>query len=90
MSSSGSAITAISAPALTVVPSLTSTRLSVPEANASRSITALSVSISAKTSPLPTTSPSRFFHFTTTPSSIVSVNFGMTTRLAIYDSLPGC
>src|SRR5215470_6528603 len=40
---------------------------------------ALSDSISARTSPLWTFSPSRFFHSRTVPSSIVSESLGMLT-----------
>src|SRR5436309_5134866 len=83
MSSSTSPITPMRVPDGTVVPSGTRILRSVPDANASRSITALSVSISASTSPLSTRSPSAFRHFTTTPSSIESVSLGMITRLAI-------
>src|SRR3989441_5860044 len=83
MSSSDSPITPIRVPDGTVVPSGTRILRSVPDANASRSITALSVSISASTSPLSTRSPSAFRHFTTTPSSIESVSLGMITRLAM-------
>src|SRR5712691_12241560 len=83
MSSSGSPITPIRVPDGTVVPSGIRILRSDPEANASRSMTALSVSISASTSPLSTRSPSAFRHFTTTPSSMESVSFGMITRLAI-------
>src|SRR5439155_12022652 len=82
MSSSDSPITPIRVPDGTVVPSGTRILRSVPDANASRSITALSVSISASTSPLSTRSPSALRHFTTTPSSIESVSLGMITRLA--------
>jgi hypothetical protein len=89
MSSSASAMTAINFPDCTVSPSRTSSFLRTPGAKASRSMTALSVSISAITSPACTGSPSRFFQASNTPSSIVSVNFGMTTRLAM-DPPPGC
>src|SRR5712692_10184683 len=83
MSSSGSPITPMRVPDGTVVPSGTRILRSVPEAKASRSMTALSVSISASTSPLSTRSPSVLRHFTTTPSSIESVSLGMITRLAM-------
>src|SRR2546422_11538335 len=83
MSSSGSPITPMRVPDGTVVPSGTRTLRTVPDRTASRPITALSVSISASTSPLSPRSPSAFRHFTTTPSSIESVSLGMITRLAI-------
>src|SRR6185436_10131524 len=83
MSSSAPPMTPIKVPDITVAPSWTRTLRRMPDAKASRSMMALSVSISASTSPASTGSPSRFFHARRTPSSIVSVNFGITTRLAI-------
>src|SRR2546422_5067085 len=83
MSSSDSPITPIRVPDGTVVPSGTRILRTVPDRTASRPITALSVSISASTSPLSTRSPSASRTFPTTPSSIESVSLGMITRLAI-------
>src|SRR6185436_11347621 len=84
MSSSAPPMTPIKVPDITVAPSWTRTLRRMPDAKASRSMMALSVSISASTSPASTGSPSRFFHARRTPSSIVSVNFGITTRLAMF------
>src|SRR3979411_3149845 len=52
---------------------------STPAASASISKLALSDSISARTSPLLTWSPSCFFHSRTVPSSIVSESLGILT-----------
>src|SRR5690349_1790200 len=72
-------ITAIGVPMGTVVPSGTSTWASTPDSYASSSMTALSVSISARTSPLPTGSPSCLTHRLRMPSSMVSDRRGMIT-----------
>ena len=69
--SPGEAITATTLPTATVWPSAAATCRSTPSARATRSITALSVSISASVSPVFTGSPSRLCHFTTRPSSMV-------------------
>ena len=83
ISSSAPPMTPINVPDITVAPFCTRILRRIPEAKASRSMMALSVSISASASPACTESPSRFFQARRTPSSIVSVNFGITTRLAI-------
>src|SRR6185436_9552868 len=83
ISSSAPPMTPINVPDITVAPFCTRILRRMPEAKASRSMMALSVSISASASPACTESPSRFFQARRTPSSIVSVNFGMTTRLAM-------
>src|ERR1700736_2215213 len=51
--------------------------VSVPSSGDSHSIVALSVSISAITSPADTLSPFFFFHATRVPSVIVSLSFGI-------------
>jgi hypothetical protein len=69
-----SAIRPSTAPTGAFCPSATATWASVPDSNASISITALSVSTSAMGSPALTASPSFFRHRTTVPSVIVSLN----------------
>ena len=81
--SPGSPITATSCETGTVVPAATTCLSSVPPARATSSITALSVSTSASTSPTATGSPSCFFHSTRRPSSIVGESASMTTLVAI-------
>ena len=56
---------------------------STPSVKLSNSMVALSVSISASTSPLFTLSPTFLCHALTTPSVVVSLNFGMRTISAI-------
>src|SRR5688500_6842398 len=68
------------------VPSATRILPSVPSSTASTSIVALSVSISAMTSPAATLSPSFFNHLETLPSSMVGERAGM--RISIGMSLP--
>ena len=63
----------------TTVPAGTSCCSSTPLSNASRSMVALSVSISARMSPLATLSPTFLSHFESSPSSIVSDRRGITT-----------
>ena len=69
-----------------MVPAGTTCLSSVPPARATSSITALSVSTSASTSPTATGSPSPFFHSTRRPSSIVGESASMTTLVAIAQS----
>ena len=54
-----------------------------PSKNDSNSIVALSVSISARSSPEATSSPTCLCHSATTPSVMVSLNFGIKTISAI-------
>ena len=58
----------------------------MPSSKASRSIVALSVSISARLSPFFTGSPTFFSHLASSPSSMVSDRRGMTTS-DMVDSL---
>src|SRR5687767_4121637 len=67
----------------TVVPAGASCLSSVPLARATSSITALSVSTSARTSPTATVSPACFFHSTRRPSSMVGESASMTTLVAM-------
>ena len=67
---------------LTATPSVPSgTRIlpSTPSSTASSSMVALSVSISARTSPLSTVSPSFFSHFASVPSVMVGDSAGIRT-----------
>ncbi len=84
--SPGSPISATSSETGTVAPAGTTCLSSVPPARATSSITALSVSTSARTSPTATGSPSPFFHSTRRPSSIVGESASMTTLVAIGQS----
>ena len=59
------------------VPSATKTCANTPSSCASHSIVALSVSISANTSPAEITSPTAFFQLTNVPSAIVGDNAGI-------------
>ena len=65
------------------------TRISVivPSSNASISIVALSVSISASTSPISTLSPTCLCHLITVPSVMVSESLGISILMAMGDSL---
>ena len=83
MSSSFEPITPTSDPTGAVAPSGTSRFLSSPSPRATSSITALSVSTSASTSPVFTASPSALSHFTRRPSSIVGESASMNTLVAI-------
>ena len=82
MSSSGAAITPMRVPTGTVSPSWTTILRRTPDPNASTSMFALSVSISATTSPWATGSPSRTFHSISRPSSIVGLSCAITTLVA--------
>src|SRR3984893_8193909 len=84
-SSPSSAITAIGVLTATLsVPPGTRIFASVPSSTASTSIVALSVSISARTSPERTASPSFFSHFASLPCSIVGESAGMRMFVAIW------
>jgi hypothetical protein len=72
---------------LTFTPSVPSgTRIfpSRPSSTASTSMVALSVSISAITSPADTSSPSAFIHLASLPSSIVGDRAGIRTWTGIF------
>ena len=69
--------TASRSPTLTTPPSGTIISVSVPSSNASISIVALSVSTSARMSPISILSPAFFSHLTSVPSFMVSLNFGI-------------
>jgi hypothetical protein len=84
-SSPSSAITAIGVLTATLsVPFGTKIFASVPSSIASTSMVALSVSISAMTSPERTASPSFFSHFASLPCSIVGESAGMRMFVAIW------
>src|SRR3954451_2946899 len=85
-SSPGSPITATGSDTGTVAPASTMCLSIVPPVRATSSITALSVSTSAKTSPTATGSPSCFFHSTRRPSSMVGERASITTLAVIHDS----
>src|SRR6476620_11683759 len=83
MFSSAGAITAISVPTGEASPSLARRFPSIPSPRATRSMIALSVSTSARTSPDFTASPSFLSHFVRRPSSIVGESASITTLVAI-------
>ncbi len=83
MFSSAAATIAISCPTGAVSPSLISRLRSTPSPRATTSMTALSVSTSARISPDLTASPSFFVHLTRRPSSIVGESASITTLVAI-------
>ena len=83
MSSFGSAITPMSVPIGALPPAWTRILRSTPEPRASISMLALSVSISASTSPTLIASPSFLLHLTMVPSSIVGESLARTTRVII-------
>src|SRR6266542_6886589 len=87
MFSSGAAITAISVPTGDASPSAATSLRTTPSPRATSSITALSVSTSARTSPVFTASPSCFSHLTRRPSSIVGESASITTFVAIAPSV---
>src|SRR6185437_2065326 len=81
------AITAIGAFTATFsVPSGTRILASVPSSTASISMVALSVSISASTSPAATLSPGCLCHFASLPSVIVGESAGISTSIGIAPS----
>src|SRR4029079_9883744 len=84
MFSSGPAMTASRVPTGDASPSFASRFRSTPSPRATSSITALSVSTSARTSPDFIWSPSFFSHCTRRPSSIVGESASITTLVAIY------
>src|SRR3954451_19232004 len=84
--SPGSPMTATGSETGTVAPASTMCLSSVPPARATNSMTALSVSTSANTSPTATGSPSCFFHSTRRPSSMVGERASITTLVVIHDS----
>ena len=90
MSSSGSAMTPISAPTGTAVPGVTRILRRTPEPNASSSTSALSVSISAMMSPPEIRSPSCLSHLMIFPVSIASDSFGITTLVTAMARSPSC
>jgi hypothetical protein len=83
MSSPGSAMTPISDPTGAFPPAWTRIFWRMPGPSASISMLALSVSISARTSPTFTASPSLFVHLTIVPSSMVGDSFASTTLVII-------
>src|SRR5688572_28013179 len=83
MFSSAPAMTPSSVPTGEESPSAASCLRSTPSPRATSSITALSVSTSASTSPLFTWSPSDLSHFTRRPSSIVGESASITTLVAM-------
>src|SRR5689334_11932957 len=88
MSSLSSAITPIRAPTGAVSPADTRILRSTPAPNASISTSALSVSTSARMSPLWTRSPSFLSHLMTLPLSICSESFGITTFVTAMSAAP--
>ena len=70
-------------PAAPASPPGTKTARSVPSKKLSSSIVALSVSTSASMSPVWTASPSFFSHFTSVPTVMVSLSFGISMMLAM-------
>jgi hypothetical protein len=86
-SSPSPASTAISALTFTPsVPAGTTIFATFPSSTASTSIVALSVSISAMTSPALTSSPSLTSHLARFPSSMVGERAGMVMLIGIYRS----
>ena len=83
MFSSAGAMTAISVPTGEASPSFASRFRSIPSPRATRSMIALSVSTSARTSPVLTASPSFLSHFVRRHSSIVGESASITTLVAI-------
>ncbi|MBX3028140.1 hypothetical protein KF840_24900 [bacterium] len=79
--SSPDASTAITAPTVALCPSGILISRSTPLSDASSSTSALSVSTSAKGSPLATGSPGAFIQRMMTPDSMVSLSFGMRTSI---------
>src|SRR5438552_12192710 len=88
MSSFASAMTPMSEPTGTVLPADTRILRSTPAPNASISTSALSVSTSARMSPLCTRSPSFLSHLMTLPLSICSDSFGITTLVTAMSAAP--
>ena len=84
----GSPMTAMRAPIFALPPSGTMIFRKTPVSYASSSMSALSDSISTKVSPCFIFSPSFRSHFKMTPSSIVSLSFGIITIVAIGSFRP--
>lgn len=82
-SSPSPASTAMMVPTATALPSSTASLAMVPSSKDWSSIVALSVSMSAITSPEETASPSLTYHFTTVPCSIVSDKRGMVISIGM-------
>ena len=80
-------ITARMPPITAFWPSATRISLIVPSSNASISMVALSVSISASTSPISTLSPTFLCHLITVPSVMVSESLGISMLMAMGDNL---
>src|SRR5438477_3117509 len=88
MSSFSSAMTPINEPTGALLPAATRILRSTPEPNASISTSALSVSTSARMSPLWTRSPSFLSHLMTLPLSICSESLGITTFVTAMSAAP--
>ena len=88
MSSFGSAMIAIRPPTGTAVPGVTRSFRRTPEPNASSSMSALSVSISAMMSPPEIRSPSCLSQRSSFPVSIASESFGITTLVTAMACSP--
>src|SRR5437764_13665017 len=88
ISSPSSAMTAMSVPTGALSPAETRILRSTPAPNASISTSALSVSTSARMSPLCTRSPSFLSHLMTLPLSICSDSFGITTLVTAMSAAP--
>ena len=88
MSSFGSAMIAIRPPTGTAVPGVTRSFRRTPEPNASSSMSALSVSISAMMSPPEIRSPSCLSQRSSFPVSIASDSFGITTLVTAMARSP--
>ncbi len=82
-SSPGSPITARGLPISTSSPSAARSLSKTPSSKFSNSMVALSVSISAKISPLTTLSPTDLYHFTTVPTDMVSLSLGISMTILI-------
>ncbi len=79
------------APIAAVPPSSTRISERIPSSNASIAMVALSVSISAISSPISTSSPTCLSHLTTVPSVMVSESFGISILIAMESrGVAGC
>jgi hypothetical protein len=78
---------AITSPTGTMSPSLATSCRIVPDSNASSSTVALSVSISAMTSPRRTVSPTCFSQRTSVPSTMSAPIWGIVTSIVTAYSL---
>ena len=77
----------IASPTAICWPSSAASLATVPSSKAWSSIVALSVSMSASTSPDDTLSPTLTFHLTTVPCSMVSDKRGMVTGIGMTNSI---